>query len=202
MTPGSMRVFYIPGEGLPAATAPVSLLLGLLCVGGAVELHLHRGPPEPATSLGEAIASSDAERRPKSGRGDAERPAPAAPALCPPLFSVPFPAGQAQAPVPPQPLAELTGWLLRHPEVSLQLDGYADGAGPRERSLELSQRRAAWVAQRFVARGIGPERLLLRGFGYDATLGAAWLMAQRRVRLSVPGQSLGDNKGRCPAEVP
>ena len=51
-----------------------------------------------------------------------------------------------------------------------EVAGHADYVGPRLYNQALSERRAQKVANLLAARGIDPNRLVVRGFGEDAPL--------------------------------
>jgi outer membrane protein OmpA-like peptidoglycan-associated protein len=69
-------------------------------------------------------------------------------------------------------LGTIATLLEIHPEIKrLRIEGHTDDRGPRERNLELSQRRAETVRDYLIqAHGIAAERLEARGFGPDRAL--------------------------------
>jgi len=50
-------------------------------------------------------------------------------------------------------------WLKDHPNVRFYVDGYASSRGDWIYNLRLSQRRAGWVKQALVSRGIAESRI-------------------------------------------
>jgi outer membrane protein OmpA-like peptidoglycan-associated protein len=50
-------------------------------------------------------------------------------------------------------------WLKDHPSVRFYVDGYASSRGDWLYNLALSQRRANWVKQALVSRGIAEDRI-------------------------------------------
>jgi peptidoglycan-associated lipoprotein len=57
-------------------------------------------------------------------------------------------------------------WLKKHPSVRFYVDGYASSRGDWIYNLGLSQRRAEWVKQALVSRGIADSRIkLTAGWG-------------------------------------
>jgi outer membrane protein OmpA-like peptidoglycan-associated protein len=50
-------------------------------------------------------------------------------------------------------------WLKAHPNVRFYVDGYASSRGDWLYNLHLSQRRADWVKQQLVSRGIAESRI-------------------------------------------
>lgn len=60
--------------------------------------------------------------------------------------------------------------LKAYPELKLQIAGHTDDQGPRDKNVELSQKRAESVKAYFVSKGIAAERLSTRGAGPDEPL--------------------------------
>jgi len=52
-------------------------------------------------------------------------------------------------------------WLKDHPNVRFYVEGYASSRGELVFNLALSQRRADWVKQTLVSRGISESRIVL-----------------------------------------
>jgi peptidoglycan-associated lipoprotein len=61
-------------------------------------------------------------------------------------------------------------WLKAHQEQLVILEGYTDAAGPRLANLALAQRRAKWVMDYLVARGVAPSRITVVSRGEDGAL--------------------------------
>ncbi|MFN3875228.1 MAG: OmpA family protein [Flavobacteriales bacterium] len=78
-------------------------------------------------------------------------------------------------------LNEVFEQLARNPAHRLLITGYADRSGDPERNLRLSEQRAHAVRGYLLARGIGPERLLVNYYGDSRSLGPD--PAERRVEL-------------------
>ena len=80
-------------------------------------------------------------------------------------------------------------WLHVNPTQLVILEGYTDGAGPRAGNLALAQRRARWVMDYLVARGVQPSRITVVSRGEDGTLcvekSAACQARNRRVHFLV-----------------
>ncbi len=89
------------------------------------------------------------------------------------LVGVNFLAGEAN-PTPPsvEALEKVYNTLAENPEVSFEVQGFADGAGDEEANLRLSQSRAEAVREYFVKRGIMPERLRAVGYGESNPIAA------------------------------
>jgi hypothetical protein len=65
------------------------------------------------------------------------------------------------APINPSALDENVQWLKDHPGVRFFVDGYASITGNMVYNLALSQRRADWVKQTLVSRGISENRIVV-----------------------------------------
>ena len=50
------------------------------------------------------------------------------------------------------------------------IEGHTDAQGGRDYNVDLSRRRAQAVADYLVTLGVSPDRLEVRGFGYDRPL--------------------------------
>lgn len=61
-------------------------------------------------------------------------------------------------------------WLKAHQEQLVILEGYTDAAGPRLANLALAQRRAKWVMDYLVARGVAASRITVVSRGEDGAL--------------------------------
>lgn len=69
--------------------------------------------------------------------------------------------------------AQIFARSLVRPELSRMrfvIEGHTDSSGQAAANRDLSQRRAAAVANYLVAQGVGRERLEVKGFGSDAPL--------------------------------
>lgn len=86
-------------------------------------------------------------------------------------------------------LEELGKLLAAHPQLEVQLHGFADPRGTVKENLELSQRRADVVREALLRGGASPEQIRLAAHGEDLTTAAkgdleafAW---ERRVSLAI-----------------
>ena len=61
-------------------------------------------------------------------------------------------------------------WLKAHQEQLVILEGYTDAAGPRLANLALAQRRAKWVMDYLVTRGVAASRITVVSRGEDGAL--------------------------------
>lgn len=86
-------------------------------------------------------------------------------------------------------LEEIGKLLSSHPQLEVQLHGFADPRGTAGQNLELSQRRADAVREALVKGGAAPEQIRLSAHGEDlATAGKGDLEAfawERRVSLAI-----------------
>jgi outer membrane protein OmpA-like peptidoglycan-associated protein len=86
-------------------------------------------------------------------------------------------------------LEEIGKLLSTHPQLEVQLHGFADPRGTLKENLELSQRRADAVREALMKGGAAPEQIQLSAHGEDLTTAAkgdfeafAW---ERRVSLAI-----------------
>jgi outer membrane protein OmpA-like peptidoglycan-associated protein len=92
-------------------------------------------------------------------------------------------------------LAKISGILLAHPGLKVDVEGHTDSVGSEGYNLQLSERRAASVRAFLVGNGIPPTAVAMAGFGESqpvATNGTASGRQQnRRVELIVSGEPIG-----------
>jgi outer membrane protein OmpA-like peptidoglycan-associated protein len=62
-------------------------------------------------------------------------------------------------------LDKLTGFLEKHPDRNLLIEGHTDSIGSDEYNQVLSQKRADAVKEALVGKGIGPDRIVTKGYG-------------------------------------
>jgi outer membrane protein OmpA-like peptidoglycan-associated protein len=106
------------------------------------------------------------------------------------LPDINFATGQVHAaPSARKALDAAATWLKTHPEQLVILEGYTDVAGPRLANLTLAQRRAKWVMDYLVGKGIAPSRITVVSRGESGTLcadrSAACQGKNRRVHFLV-----------------
>ena len=111
-------------------------------------------------------------------------------------FSIGFRSNSA---APPETLDEsleaLAALVGAVPELTIQLDGYADPRGSTALNSKLSMQRAEAVRERLVAAGVDPQRIEVTGHGAVIAAGAAeadpdeWAM-QRRVDVRLQSDSV------------
>ena len=93
-------------------------------------------------------------------------------------------------------LAKISGIMLAHPGLNLEVDGYTDNVGSTEYNQLLSEQRAATVQEFLVQQGLPKSSVTSRGFGKtqpvapnDTPEGRA---KNRRVELVVSGEAIGN----------
>jgi outer membrane protein OmpA-like peptidoglycan-associated protein len=93
-------------------------------------------------------------------------------------------------------LAKVSGILLAHPGLTLQVEGYTDNVGSEEFNQKLSEQRAGAVQDFLISQGIAPGSVSAKGFGKNdpiASNDTAQGRAQnRRVQIVVSGAGLGN----------
>ena len=77
------------------------------------------------------------------------------------MHEVLFPWDEASGPTDPAVLDADVQWLKDHPNVRFYVEGYASSRGELTYNLALSQRRANWVKDTLVSRGIPESRIAL-----------------------------------------
>lgn len=70
-----------------------------------------------------------------------------------------FPNDDHDDPSNPNALDNNVRWLQGHPNVHFYIDGYASSNGDWLYNLGLAQRRADWVKQALISRGIAEDRI-------------------------------------------
>jgi outer membrane protein OmpA-like peptidoglycan-associated protein len=92
-------------------------------------------------------------------------------------------------------LAKISGIILSHPGLRLEVDGYTDSIGSEEYNLKLSNQRAGGVRDYLLGQGIAPDNVTSQGFGKDSPVAsndtAAGRQKNRRVEMVVSGDIIG-----------
>jgi outer membrane protein OmpA-like peptidoglycan-associated protein len=96
-------------------------------------------------------------------------------------------------------LARVSGILLSHPELRLQVEGHTDSVGDEDYNQRLSENRADSVRSYLVGQGIASSGVTTKGFGKSQPVAsndtAAGRQQNRRVELVVAGESIGTGRG-------
>jgi outer membrane protein OmpA-like peptidoglycan-associated protein len=92
-------------------------------------------------------------------------------------------------------LAKVSGIILAHPGLKLEVEGHTDSVGSDEFNQLLSEKRAATVRDYLVSQGIPMNSVVARGFGKTQPVApndtAAGRARNRRVELIVSGEVIG-----------
>jgi outer membrane protein OmpA-like peptidoglycan-associated protein len=96
-------------------------------------------------------------------------------------------------------LAKISGIILSHPGLRLEVDGYTDSIGTDDYNLKLSQQRAGAVQGYLVTEGIAQDNVTALGFGKDNPVASnttsSGRQMNRRVELVVSGEIIGTKIG-------
>jgi outer membrane protein OmpA-like peptidoglycan-associated protein len=92
-------------------------------------------------------------------------------------------------------LAKISGIVLGHPGLNLQIEGYTDSVGTDEVNQKLSEQRAGTVRDYLVAQGLQSNAITAQGFGKSQPVAtnntASGRQQNRRVELVVSGSPIG-----------
>ncbi len=92
-------------------------------------------------------------------------------------------------------LAKVSGIILGHPGLKIEVEGHTDSVGGDEYNMRLSENRASTVRDFLVAQGVLPANVTAQGFGKTMPVAdnatAAGRQQNRRVELVVSGDILG-----------
>jgi len=92
-------------------------------------------------------------------------------------------------------LAKVSGILLAHPDLKVQVEGHTDSIGSEEYNQKLSEERAGSVKDYLVSQNVHDNNVTAEGFGKDDPIAdnstAAGRAKNRRVELVVSGASIG-----------
>ena len=92
-------------------------------------------------------------------------------------------------------LARLSGIILSHPGLKIEVEGHTDSVGGDAYNQKLSESRAAAVQQYLVGNGLDPNNVSAKGFGKTMPVAsndtAAGRQQNRRVELVVSGEIIG-----------
>jgi outer membrane protein OmpA-like peptidoglycan-associated protein len=94
-------------------------------------------------------------------------------------------------------LARVSGILLSHPELKVQVEGHTDSVGDQNLNQRLSENRADAVRSYLVAQGIASSAVTTKGFGQGQPVASndtvAGRQQNRRVELVVAGETIDTN---------
>jgi outer membrane protein OmpA-like peptidoglycan-associated protein len=93
-------------------------------------------------------------------------------------------------------LAKVSGIILAHPGLKIEVEGHTDSVGGDEYNMKLSENRAGAVQSYLASQGINPDKVTAKGFGKTMPVAdnatAAGRQMNRRVELVVSGDILGN----------
>ena len=97
-------------------------------------------------------------------------------------------------------LAKISGIILSHPGLKLDVEGHTDSVGSEEYNQQLSENRAGAVRDYLLQQGISINNLTARGLGETTPVAsndtAAGRQRNRRVELIVSGDVIGTSVSR------
>ena len=105
-------------------------------------------------------------------------------------------------------LAKISGIVLAHPGLTLQIEGHTDSVGSDDFNQQLSERRADSVRDFLAEQGVQPSAMSAKGFGKTQPVAsndnAEGRQRNRRVELVVNGDAIGKSAAStaAPAQTP
>jgi outer membrane protein OmpA-like peptidoglycan-associated protein len=97
-------------------------------------------------------------------------------------------------------LAKISGIILAHPGLKLEIEGHTDSVGSEEYNQQLSENRAGAVRDYLLQQGISINNLTARGLGETTPVASnetsAGRQQNRRVELVVSGEAIGTTVSR------
>jgi outer membrane protein OmpA-like peptidoglycan-associated protein len=92
-------------------------------------------------------------------------------------------------------LAKVSGIILAHPGLKIEVEGHTDSVGGDEYNMKLSENRANAVRSYLVGQGLNGDTITSKGFGKTSPVAdnatAAGRQRNRRVELVVSGDIMG-----------
>ena len=92
-------------------------------------------------------------------------------------------------------LAKVSGIVLAHPGLHLDVEGHTDGVGSDEYNMQLSQRRAEAVRSYFIEQGVPQDAIVAHGYGKTQPVASndtpEGRQQNRRVELVLSGDAIG-----------
>src|SRR5580704_17699279 len=91
-------------------------------------------------------------------------------------------------------LAKISGIVLAHPGLKLEVEGHTDSVGSDATNHTLSEKRAAGARDYLVSQGVSADSIVSRGFGSTMPIASNdtsdGRQSNRRVELIVSGDSI------------
>ena len=98
-------------------------------------------------------------------------------------------------PMAREKLSQLSGIVLAHPSLKLEVEGHTDSVGSDDYNMTLSQNRANAVRDYLIQKGINSSSISSRGFGESQPVAenstSSGRQQNRRVELVVSGDEIG-----------
>jgi len=102
-------------------------------------------------------------------------------------------------------LAKISGILLSHPGLTVQIEGHTDSVGSDEMNQRLSEQRADAVRDFLASQGVPASSMTAKGFGKTQPIASndtpEGRQKNRRVELVVNGAAIGDAAPGAPAQA-
>jgi outer membrane protein OmpA-like peptidoglycan-associated protein len=99
-------------------------------------------------------------------------------------------------------LAKISGIVISHPGLDLQVEGYTDNTGSERFNQKLSEERANTVRDYLASQGLSPQSMTAVGYGENYPVAsndtAAGRRMNRRVQLVLSGEVIGVKIGVPP----
>lgn len=103
-------------------------------------------------------------------------------------------------------LAKISGIIISHPGLNLQIEGYTDSTGSADYNQKLSEQRANTVRDFLMKQGLNTQNMTAIGYGLNFPVApndtAAGRKLNRRVELVVSGEVIGVKIGTPPSTTP
>ena len=103
-------------------------------------------------------------------------------------------------------LAKISGIIISHPGLNLQVEGYTDSTGSADFNQKLSEQRANAVRDFLMKQGLNTANMTAVGYGMNYPVApndtAAGRKLNRRVELVVSGEVIGVKIGTPPTATP
>src|SRR5436305_50274 len=103
-------------------------------------------------------------------------------------------------------LAKISGIIISHPGLNLQIEGYTDSTGSADYNQKLSEQRANTVRDFLMKQGLNTQNMTAVGYGMNFPVApndtAAGRKLNRRVELVVSGEVIGVKIGTPPSTTP
>jgi outer membrane protein OmpA-like peptidoglycan-associated protein len=96
-------------------------------------------------------------------------------------------------------LAKISGIVLAHPTLRLEVEGHTDSVGTDKLNMLLSENRATSVRDFLIHEGVASTSIASRGFGKSQPVATndtgTGRQQNRRVELVVSGEAIGSQAG-------